>query len=86
MKTNIINPDELWNSDRYLEDMSEEELTALIEGCEFEIHKNKKGKYQVNDLQCGNLGGIEEEEFDTILDIAIRMADTYFNDYYGLHD
>jgi len=86
MKTNTINPYELWNSDRYLEDMSEEELKALIEGCEFEVYKNEKGKYQVNDLQNANLGGIEEEEFDSILDIAIRMSDTYFNDYYELCD
>ncbi len=80
--TSNLNPDEVWNSNKILDEMKEEELVSLIEGCEFDVYKKPNGKYKVVDFQEANLGGIEEEEFDTILDIALRMYDTYFIDYY----
>jgi len=45
-----------------------------------DINKNLENVFRLNDIQKGNLGGIEQEEFSTLADIIDRL-DLYHQDY-----
>lgn len=52
----------------------------LLDLYEFDLALDEKNYWRVIDRQGGNLGGIEQEQFNTIADIVDRM-DAYHNDY-----
>lgn len=45
-----------------------------------DINENLENVFKLNDIQKGNLGGIEQEEFSTLADIIDRL-DSYHQDY-----
>lgn len=59
-------------------------FNQLLEAYEFELYtktnKENKKVFMLNDMQGGNLGGIEQEEFETLEDIMERL-DIYHEDY-----
>ena len=59
-------------------------FNQLLELYEFELYtktnKENKKVFMLNDIQGGNLGGIEQEEFETLEDIMERL-DIYHEDY-----
>ena len=57
-------------------------LLKMIHDCEFEVLVNKDGTLSLEDLQGGNLAGIESEKFETITDVCERLEDSYFEDYF----
>ena len=57
------------------------ELAALVAGCDFDIEVTEEGKLFLFDLQGANLGGIENQEFETYESVLERMS-TYLDDYY----
>lgn len=52
----------------------------LLDLYEFDLALDEENYWRVIDRQGGNLGGIEQEQFNTIADIVDRM-DAYHNDY-----
>lgn len=58
------------------------ECLFFINECEFDVLANKEmALFRVIDIQGGNLGDIESEEFDSLHDIIERLSDTYLVDY-----
>ena len=59
-------------------------FNQLLDVYEFELYTktNKENEkiFMLNDMQGGNLGGIEQEEFETLEDIMDRL-DSYHEDY-----
>lgn len=62
--------------------LKDEDLLAIIHECEFDVFK-KNGEYNLIDRQGGNLGDIESETFESLIDVCERLEGTYFNDYFG---
>lgn len=52
----------------------------MLEFYEFDLEVDNEGFWRVADRQDGNLGGIEQEQFNTLADILDRM-DVYHIDY-----
>lgn len=59
-------------------------LRQIVQVYDFEImidiNENLENVFRLNDIQKGNLGGIEQEEFSTLADIIDRL-DSYHQDY-----
>ena len=47
---------------------------------EFRLLKHKNGTFSLEDLQCANLGNIEDDRFETASEVLDRM-DIYIQDY-----
>ena len=47
---------------------------------EFRLLKHKDGIFSLEDLQCANLGNIEDDRFETASEVLDRM-DVYIKDY-----
>lgn len=52
----------------------------MLDLYEFDLAVDKEGYFRVIDRQAGNLGGIEQEQFETLASIVDRM-EAYHNDY-----
>ena len=52
----------------------------MLDLYEFDLAVDEENYWRVIDRQGGNLGGIEQEQFNTIADIVDRM-EAYHNDY-----
>ena len=52
----------------------------MLDLYEFDLAVDNEGFWRVVDRQAGNLGGIEQEQFNTLADILDRM-EVYHNDY-----
>lgn len=52
----------------------------MLDLYEFDLAVDDEGFWRVVDRQAGNLGGIEQEQFNTLADILDRM-EAYHNDY-----
>ena len=52
----------------------------MLDLYEFDLAVDNEGFWRVVDRQAGNLGGIEQEQFNTLADILDRM-EAYHNDY-----
>lgn len=55
-------------------------LTEFLNYFDFDYEKDENGNYRLIDLQRANLGGIEQEEFNSIPEIIDRLG-TYYTDY-----
>lgn len=64
----------------YNGEMTEKDKDEIIELCDFSLLKTGD-KYRLEDGQRANLGGIEEERFDTV-DEAIDRLETYISDIF----
>jgi len=80
-KENII---DLYNYLENNEKTEQEEdidyLLKMIYQCNFDVLINKNGTLSLENLQGGNLGGIEFEEFETITDVCERLEDYFFEE------
>lgn len=56
-----------------IDSLTTEEKLELIELCDFRVIK-EDNYYRIEDLQGGNLGDIESEEFDDYIDILDRIG------------
>ena len=54
----------------------------IINFLDFGLKENEDGTFGLNDYQGANLGGIEDEKFESAQDILNRLSETYFNDYF----
>ena len=52
----------------------------MLDFYEFDLEVDNEGFWRITDRQYGNLGGIEQEQFNTLTDILDRM-DVYHIDY-----
>ena len=71
-----------WATSAKYDDLKEGDMIKIINEVEFQIAFNGK-KYYLIDTQGAYLGNIDKDEFDSILDCAKRLEDTYFIDYFG---
>ena len=55
-------------------------LDEFLELTEFRLLKHKDGTFSLEDLQCANLGDIEDDRFTSASEILDRM-DIYIQDY-----
>lgn len=63
------------------EELSNDDKFRLIYDVDFELHYDVDDMtYFLEDLQSANLGGIEEERFESIDEVIERLS-TYFYDY-----
>jgi len=72
-----------WDSQELYSSLSDEQQEELINLVDFEVIKKSNTCYKVIDLQGGNLGNIEQEEFDCLESILVRIEhylDQYFDD------
>ena len=72
-----------WDSKELYSSLSDKQQEELINLVDFEVIKKSKFCYMVKDLQGGNLGNIEQEEFDCLESILVRIEhylDEYFED------
>ena len=54
----------------------------IINFLDFGLKENEDGTFGLKDYQGANLGGIEDEKFESAQDILNRLSETYFNDYF----
>lgn len=74
-----------WNSGLLYSSLSDRQQEELINLVDFEVIKKSNTCYMVRDLQGGNLGNIEAEEFDSLESILVRIEhylDEYFTEEY----
>jgi len=72
-----------WDSQELYSSLSDEQQEELINLVDFEVIKKSNTCYKVRDIQGGNLGNIEQEEFDSLESILVRIEhylDEYFDD------
>ena len=58
----------------------EELFDEFLAITEFRLLKHKDGTFSLEDLQCANLGDIEDDRFETASEVLDRM-DVYIQDY-----
>ena len=70
-----------WDSKELFSSLSDKQQEELINLVDFEVIKESNTCYKVKDLQGGNLGNIEQEEFDCLESILVRI-EHYLEDYF----
>ena len=85
---NIIDFGKWWVESKDYSQLTDCDVIHLADLVEFSIVKvenETQTYYKAIDSQGANLGGVEEEEFNTLQELAERL-ETYFNDYLGDRD
>lgn len=70
-----------WNSGLLYSSLSDKQQEELINLVDFEVIKKNNFCFMVRDLQGGNLGNIEAEEFDCLESILVRI-EHYLDEYF----
>lgn len=63
-------------------DDTNRQFIDIINFLDFGLKENEDGTFGLKDYQGANLGGIEDEKFESAQDILNRLSETYFNDYF----
>ena len=90
--TDYIDTETVWERDDYMDESLKEAVSSeyddlfqgMLELMEFTVVKSKHpddGKYALYDMQGANLGGIEDDSFDSAMQMVDRM-DAYIDDYF----
>jgi len=79
-KYNEIAKEKVYQVEQDFLDLPQKQIEEIIDFCEFDVYQ-ENNKYKLFDRQCANLGNIEEEEFDSMNEILLRI-EHYIDEYY----